>query len=179
MEDAINASDFAALSEVSKPKSLAKYYVLQEFFKNADVGVASTLYYGKKDKVRACCPWDFDLSSGNYNPELYPYLYIDGDSAKGLFATKMYLDNTFEIPEFKGLIKEIYTQITPWIEKIPEKMDAILQTYADSYKNDVIDQGRRYSEYQYQPLGSLQANMDFLKEWFARRHQYLVDNIVK
>ena len=96
MEDIIESGAGYALGEAMKPKTLAKYYVLQEFFKNADVGVASTIYYGKKDKIRACCPWDFDLSSGNYKPEMYPQLYTEGDSTKGLFAKKMYPEKIFE-----------------------------------------------------------------------------------
>ena len=173
MEDIINNGGNISLNEGIKVKSFAKYYILQEFFKNADVGVASTIYYGKKDKIRACCPWDFDLSSGNYKPDFYPALYIDGDSAKGLYATKMYPENIFNIPEFKREISETYLNIIPWIEDIHNKMSWIYVTYKDSFDNDVIDQGMRYCEYQYEPLGTLKANMDFLQDWLTRRHEYL------
>ena len=154
--------------------SFATYYVLQEFFKNADVGVSSTVFSGGRDELIACCPWDFDLSSGNYKEDMYPDLYIDGDSALGLFATKMYPEKLFTLPVFKSEIVDAYEMITPWIEKkLPKLIDKIVSKHAEDYANDVINQKQSYCQYQIQPLGSIEKNAQFLKDWFMRRHEYL------
>ena len=174
VEDSID-NNTEPLDACTKIKSLVRYYILQEFFKNADVGVASTLYYGKDNLLRACCPWDFDLSSGNYNPELYPNIYVTPytDTADGLFATKMYPENIFKNELFNNVLKEEYKKITPWIENIPALMQKTYEKYAEGFDNDILDQGTRYVQYQVQPLGTLKDNMEYLKDWLRRRHTFL------
>ena len=82
-------------------------------------------------------------------------------------------EKLFEIPEFKTEIKESYKLVTPWILDIPNKIKWIYMTFEESFKNDVIDQGERYCEYQYDPFGNIQANIEFLMGWFMRRHAFL------
>ena len=172
VEDSIE-NNTEPLDTVAKVGSLVRYYILQEFFKNADVGVASTLYYGKDNLLRACCPWDFDLSSGNYNPQLYPNIYAEQDTANGLYATKMYPEKIFTNELFANKLKEEYKKITPWIENIREFVNGIYKEYKDVMENDVIDQSKAYSQYQYPPLGTYKANLDYLLDWLDKRHAFL------
>lgn len=178
VEDSIE-SNTEPLDECTKLSTLVKYYILQEFFKNADVGVSSTLYYGKNNKLRACCPWDFDLSSGNYNPELYPWIYEEQDIANGLYATRMYPEKIFKNELFIKTLEDEYIKITPWIEKIPELTQNIYEKYKDGFENDILDQGITYSQYQYPPLGTFKANLDYLLDWVRRRHTFLSVMFVK
>ena len=166
------------LNACAKVGSLVRYYILQEFFKNADVGVSSTLYYGKDNLLRACCPWDFDLSSGNYNPEIYDQIYVEQDTANGLYAIKMYPEKMFENELFKQKLAEEYKKISPWIENIPKLVQVTLEEYKEGFENDVLDQSISYSQYQYPPFGTLKGNLDYLLDWLKRRHTFLTANFM-
>ena len=96
------------------------YFIVQELFKNVDVGWSSVFIYKRPgDVIRMGPLWDFDLAIGNanyidYGPENW---YGMRDSKNRWFKLMM------DVPEIRERFKERYLEIYETI--LPDFIDAI------------------------------------------------------
>jgi len=112
--NAIASRDFAQISAVIDLPSFVDFYIVQELFKNRDVGYSSLFFQIKHKTPGTNSPylvagplWDFDQSSGSVVDGAY------NDSPTQLWAAgasgsegNVWFRNLLETPEFRQLVDE-------------------------------------------------------------------------
>ncbi len=96
------------------------YFIVQELFKNVDVGFGSVYFYKRPNDVIRMGPiWDFDLAIGNADYIDYgPYNWYGMRNYKNRWFKLM-----MNVPEIRERFKERYIEI--YHEKIPLLLDAL------------------------------------------------------
>lgn len=178
-----NEEEICALIDID---SFTDMYLLQEFVKNLDVGWSS-FYLVKKagGKLYLTCPWDMDLTFGNYGA-------YGGDSPDGLFVGNPdYAGTDNANPLFSALCGcDFFVN-----EKVPERFALIGGQMRDAA---VAEIERLYAAYAdefednfriWQVLGSrvdpcppavwsidsVGGNVGFLVDFINRRYGYLAE----
>ena len=108
VDDLIHAHDYAVFEHIHLP-SFVDFYIVQELYKNVDVGYASVFMqirgHGEERRLEMGPVWDFDIAAGNAYfqgrnsmGEYYPYYY----SPHGLWAawTNSWFRNLMYMPKF-------------------------------------------------------------------------------
>jgi len=108
--------DWAAISAVIDVDSLARYYIVQEFTANSDIGQSSIYFYkdGPGDKLHIGPVWDYDVALGNF--DLMPR---GGNSTENYTKNVTWIRGTgndwyrqlFRNPEFVELVDNVYETI--------------------------------------------------------------------
>lgn len=158
LEKAAKAGDWTAVQSLSDVKSLAEYYLLQEFSANPD-GCSSSFYLyknGSSDIIHAGPAWDFDLAFNSIKPRQGDafkdagrlWIYNDHDVIDGTDLDAPILTYLMDIPEFRALVGEIWQgQLKALAEKevsaigsmqaeIASSMDANASVWGNDYASD-------------------------------------------
>lgn len=181
------------LSTVIDIDSFVDYCVFAEFMKSVDMGFSSEFYYYKNGILYAGPVWDYDLSAGNVNSSYYTHysnLASTGDSAEGFWIDEQgkLLKELMECPGFEQMVWDRYRseEVQEILTDIYEEgglIDEIVKAYADSFDNNysvgVWEEGKQYFAYAGTPLSTFEENVDYLKQWYKRRNEWMLDSTLK
>ena len=179
------------LSSVIEIDSFVDYCVFAEFMKSVDMGFSSEYFYYKDGLLYAGPVWDYDLSAGNVNSSYYTHysnLATSGDSAEGFWIDEQgkLLKELMECPEFEKMVWERYRseEVQKILTGIYEEgglIDDTVKAYAESFDNNYSDgvweEGKQYFAYAGTPLSTFEENVDYLKQWYERRNDWLLEHI--
>lgn len=194
METALKDGDLSLIDM----DSFVNCYLALEYTKNVDGMQYSTRFFIKDGKLYAGPLWDFDLSAGNLNSsnsQYYGYLNINGhgdnsgDSANGLWiATRGWYAVLFTIRDFTDALKNRFDEVYPILENLyvenklgPSVIDRRLEEYYNLLQRNYSGTMWRI-KYAYhfvsmdEPM-TYDEHIQFLKDWYCRRLQYLSDSI--
>ena len=167
-------------------KSAVDFFLIEDLFKNVDVGMASAFMYKNKGGKLCFGPlWDFDLSSLNqghldYNLRQY-YDWYSSRWDKNNFCYFLMKDNTFKkalkerwLEFYPNLLEDINSLINNIVGVINEaatrnfkKWDIIGKNY-DWYTSTEVYNAKTYS-----------AQINLLKGWFKDRIAWMNTEINK
>ncbi len=195
-ENALDGKDYKTVEKYFDIDSMVDFYIVNELFKNVDIAIGSTYFYIKDDKIYGGPVWDFDLSAGNCSYDYFNYYEYNningegngsGNSWEGIYCDKLWFDALMDYPEFAKAVKERYIELSEVIENIYKDnslgknyIDIITEHYNDSFIRNYKEAGwklhRPYCDFERQdPNPTYKANVEFLREWLEKRHNWLLN----
>lgn len=115
VSDAIESADYTQYSKVIDVDSFIDYYLVQEFFKNVDVGSTSQNYVinqaNKTVKLEMGPVWDFDIGLGLVDETSSSTYYTYAHTDLFMRYRDYYINDLFKDPYFEKLVKERYTEV--------------------------------------------------------------------
>lgn len=126
--DALKSNDYLRFSEYFDISSFVDYYLIQEFFKNVDIGFSSQYYIidqiDKNVKIKCGPVWDFDISAGVIDDSQGSYIVY---AAEELFVRKhdQFYQLLFQNNIFLSKVIERYKQIRPVFLETIEKIQIL------------------------------------------------------
>lgn len=169
-------------------KSFVDNYIIQELTKNYDGNLHKSTFFSRKKggKLVFCHVWDFDLSLGNCSffggvpggngPEGF---YVKDYGFQGYGWGWYY--RLFQDPAFRTKVKNRWNELKPKFEKIPEFIDrraAYLEKPAyRNFQRWKILGTNVWS--QVEVFGSYPREIDYLKDFYTKRLQWLDKEINK
>ena len=181
MTSAFISRDYSRMEEAADMESFAKFYLLNEFVKNVDANYSSVFYYYKDGKFFAGPPWDYDLASGNPNPESKSPSYQNCAQPEKLHVA--YTNMVYYLMlknEFRDVVRRIYTEHYAYFCDIYSEgglMDRLLGQYGEVFSRNFSeagwDAGKKYTVQQRTPEPTFEENVSFLREWYSRRNTWL------
>ncbi|MBP0978544.1 MAG: CotH kinase family protein, partial [Oscillospiraceae bacterium] len=202
--DTIKNGTYEEMCEVIDMESFVDFYLLNEIMKTCDFGWSSVnFYYTASDgKLHAGPAWDFDLSSGNTNPD-YPSLVTDEseiaytqyftDFASNPASEGLYAAN-YNFYQYLTANEEFMNEVkTEFLEKqdainalISEggKIDQVCDEYREMFENNFTpadDDGagwiasKSYAQTMRIPDDTFAENYAFFKNWLAERTSWLYE----
>lgn len=161
-------------------------YIVHEYFKCVDAQTSSTRYYIKDGRIYGGPVWDFDLSSGNANPNYYTnYQGYDGDSSVGWWCKwGIWYRYFFQTDWFEEMVAQRFAELQPMIINLTDdgppgqnRIDMLLETYGDSFRANFTTAGWRVtskdSEYERMPFSTYEGNVQFLRQWLRDRNTWM------
>ena len=176
-EKALKAKDFSESTGYPKyidVDSFVDYYIVQELTKNIDGNLRKSTFITKErgKKLEMYHLWDFDLTLGNCG-------YFWGDVGNGPENFWIKLDKwypyLFKDPAFVDKVKNRWNELMPEFERIPEFIDDQTLTLAKAQvRNFQVWSIWESVDWVYFPsLGSYEKEVDYLKEFYTKRLQWL------
>lgn len=171
----IEQKDFQKIKEYIDIDSFVDSYIIQELFKNCDVGYSSFYLYKDKGGLLTAGPlWDFDISSGNCD-------YSDVDTPYG-FRTKnvnIWYQKLMEVNEFYTLVKNRYLELQPQIKQIILECNNILENYKASFlrnfeKWPILDIYVWPNTQEIVNCNTVEAQINYLANWLSIRNNWLL-----
>ena len=160
--------------------SFAAYYVLNEYLKTFDFDRTSTRFYYQDGKLFAGPPWDYDISTGNSNPD-YSARAKGTYEPEGLFCNnKIIYKNLCSQDWFNAEVQRVYNAHRAWFDNLGADggyTDTFRATYAEvidrNYSVAGWDIGKWWINHQLKPKNNYEDNYLFLKEWLQKRSEWL------
>lgn len=197
-DSAIVSNDYDRLTSVIDIDSFAKYYLLNELAKPIDFDYSSVKFYLKDGLIYAGPVWDYDISSGNYDPDFYSIAWYgktpEEKKQNNISYYGIYCDRNpvfkalLEYKEFRGLVSQYFDQYTDAFEDLyieGGKIDQIVKENYDLFLSNYspIETGgagwqvdHKYSGLEGNRLPTYEQNLDYLKTWLKNRYEWLRDN---
>ena len=190
LEGFLVAGDYSASSELMDMRSFVDFYIVNELFKNVDMGTSSTRYYLRDGVLYAGPVWDLDLSAGNCSASYYEdYNNVggSGDSTEGIYAAAQWYPLLFEMPEFVSALYERYLELQPLIVNLTtdnelgvNRIDRLIDKYGESFESN-YRQGRWkidvvYSDLERIPDPTFEENVEYMRDWLIRRNEWLLEH---
>lgn len=190
---------YAQIENTIDVESFINFYIVQELFKNIDLGYSSTRFYLSEGKIYAGPLWDMDLSSGNLNPEQYPYYCADGCeySYEGIWSTNM-IPWYGRLMQFDGFVQSFfvrYEEVLPNVVNLYQDnelglnlIDSLVSNYGNVFKRNYQpkefggagwDVSKRESSFEVTPEATYEKNVEVLRNWLKSRNQWILYNICK
>ena len=179
---AVKMNDFESFSKYLDIDSFIDYYLVQEFFKNLDVGSTSQFYYIKQtDSPKISCGpvWDFDISAGVVATDHYD-LYRKTELWVKLIDT--FYSYLFKNATFNAMVEKRYT----------EERDTFLEVFKDFAEIKVKLEnaqarnferwplpleGERTSWIEIYAISDEYYALNSLEEHYAHLYYYLLDRL--
>ena len=147
VDDLIHAHDDSVF-DFTDINSFVDFYIVQELYKNLDVGYASVFMQIKgsenERKLYMGPVWDFDISAGNAyfqgrhsEDDIYPYEY--GYSPHGLWVawTNRWFTNLMMMPEFFDAVTARWNEIVDYqIRETIEHIEFTALTYEEAFERN-------------------------------------------
>lgn len=186
--DALLSKNYSNVLKYIDEDSFVKYYVLNEFLKTRDIRFSSAFFYYKGGKFYAGPAWDYDLSSGNCNPNYYAKYFEQGESYQGAWANVApFYRYLTRYSEFNDKVKSTFKKYSTYMKNLYQSGGWIDQTSA-KYKNVFArnfdeagwDVSKAYSwKVQLPPMATYQANVNYLKTWLSNRYSWMENYLAK
>ena len=164
--------------------SFIDYYLVQELAKNTDGNIRKSSFITKKKggKLEMYHLWDFDLTFGNsggllHDPEGYFIMNFTPSWSVG--------DNWFnrmcKDPAFVDRMQARLAELMPQFESIPAFIDeqALILSKAQELNFQVWDITESVEWVNCPSLGSYEAEVEFLKEFYTKRLKWMSDALNK
>ena len=189
--NAVKANDFDRFSEYINVPSFIDYYLVEEFFKNLDVGQTSQFYFIKQTaspKITAGPVWDFDLSAGVVATDSYDLYRNTPLFARYIDSFYSYL---FKNETFLQMVKERYTETRELFVEVFDDFSQIKKDLTLSQERNVqrwpypFDKTNWIENYaisdEYYALRSLEAHYNHLANFLQQRlvlldNEYLIES---
>lgn len=162
--------------------SFINYYIVQELTKNVDGNLRKSSFLTKErgGKLEMYHVWDFDLTLGNCG--FFPYEIGNGPEGFWIRDYDSFSypgENWFSLmmrdPAFVSRLKEKWNSVRPELERIPDFIDG----QALSLEKAAARNWEAWSIYEsvdwvkFPSLGSYDKEVDFLKDFYKKRLQWL------
>ena len=176
--EVLRTGDFEAISAVMDLPSFIDFYLVQELFKNIDVGFNSVFMQvrgqGENRRMYWGPVWDFDRSAGNM---YYWYSYEHLHAA----VRNQFMRYMMVVPEIFDMAAQRWEEIAS--NQVPQMMQRI-DFYAENYRDAFDRNFERFPLWEYDPLPQWMIDLvpphlhdidswyeqtAFLKEWFTGR----------
>ena len=183
-ENALYSGDRARIEQYWDIDSFVNDYIVHEFFKNVDAQTSSTRYYIKGGKIYGGPVWDFDLSSGNCDSSYYKGYFPGGNSSNGWYCRHIWYDDLLVTGWFEELVIKRFRELQPIIMNLTfdnelgkNRIDLLLEEYGGSFRANFKEAGwsvtSKDSPYERIPLSTYEENVQFLRNWFIRRNNWM------
>ena len=155
-ETALASGNFTNISQYFDIDTMVDFYIVNEFFKTTDVHQSSTRVYVQDGIIHGGPLWDFDLASGNINPDFnnwYCNVTSTGNSWEGIYAGAYYtfgiwFNMLMNCKEFNALVVARYEELAPYFENLYEDnelgtnyIDRMLAEYGDHFNRNYSQAG--------------------------------------
>ena len=164
--------------------SFIDYYIVQEISKNTDGNLRKSSFITKKKgrKLVMHHLWDFDLTFGNSGWLSDPTGFYIKDYTPGCVPGDNWFNRMMKDPAFVNRLKdrwnELYPQIRAQVDFIDEQ--ALILDKAQQMNFQVWDINTDVVDWVGMPsLGSYKAEVDFMKDFYIKRIQWLNTEINK
>ena len=178
-----NQSTIASLIDIP---SMVDAYLVEEVFKNLDVGWGSFYYTKPKgDKLKFGPVWDFDLSAGNAKSDSgessfysYKYTYVGSSHFKNYMQQHTWYLQLRKQAWFNSLVKERYFEVEPLIENTIENIKYMAKRYHSGFENnftrwDIFNQKINREPAVIMNIKTFDGQVDYLCEWLTNRMSWL------
>lgn len=184
---ALGGEDWDLVVEKMDVESFCDAYIVQELFKNTDVGFSS--FYVVKDKagkIKAGPAWDFDISSGNCN-------YGEAGNEErslpddGLYAGRFnpFFARLLGFEEFVEMVSEELRKLEPTIRSVLEKANplskcGIYQIYKESLERnfllwDCLGKQESPQPREVYEIDTVKGQFGYLHSWLLARFAFLLE----
>lgn len=169
------------IEQVIDVDSFAKYYLLNEYVKDLDFDMSSVFFFYKDSKLYAGPAWDYDLTAGNIG-----YVYATSRNGKAAVPTgehatdkniyKYICDKDWFMQEAKILYQKNF-ELFSTIHTDGGMIDTLYQEYSEifarNYAPGCWPVSWRWTNLQKEPFATYEENLDFLKNWYKERHEWV------
>lgn len=173
--DVIINKNFNEIKKYIDIDSFVDSYIIQELFKNCDVGFSSFYLYKDKGGVLFAGPlWDFDISTGNCD-----YSDVDTPLYYRTRNVNIWYKNLMNVSEFYSLVANRYRELQPEIEKIILEGNEILTTYRNAFERN-FERWQIMGIYVWPNtqeivnLKTIDEQINYLSNWLSTRNQWLL-----
>ncbi|MDR3293510.1 MAG: CotH kinase family protein [Clostridiales bacterium] len=132
VNNAIKSGNFENINALIDVDSFIKYFMIQEIFKNTDIGGLSIFMYKDKNEKLFMGPvWDFDISAGNSD-------YIDY-APQGLWAQTQnpWFSRLMNVDEFrKHYVDYFFEAYDATLLQIPDMVMQTYNTYREAFERN-------------------------------------------
>lgn len=164
--------------------SFIDYYIVQELAKNTDGNLRKSSFITKKkgQKMEMYHLWDFDLTFGNsggllHDPEgFFIKDYTPAWSIGDNWFNRMMKDPAF-VDRLQARWNELYPQLVSMVDFIDDQ--AFVLEKAQALNFEVWDINESVDWVDCPSLGSYKAEVEFLKEFYSKRVEWMNDAINK
>lgn len=158
--------------------SFIDYFIVQELTKNTDGNLRKSTFITKKkdSKLEMYHLWDFDLTLGNNGGFLHePEGFWVKDYAPGCVLGDNWYNRMFTDPAFAHKVRERWNELMPQLRTIPEFIDlqALYLEKAQERNFKVWSIWESVDWVNCPSLGSYEKEIDFLKEFYVERLEWL------
>ena len=160
--------------------SFVKYYLLNEYLKTHDFDRTSVFFYYKDGKLYAGPAWDYDLCTGNENPNYGVDRSGLSAPSSGVFATFHFYKYLAKNSWFNDMVSSLYAEHYDFIANIPAEngfLDSTYEQYKPVIERNFNEAGWIVSKWWVnhfkKPLPTYKENYDFLKNWCAERNAWM------
>lgn len=158
--------------------SFIDYYIVQELAKNTDGNLRKSSFITKKkgEKMEMYHLWDFDLTFGNsggllHDPEgFFIKDYTPAWSIGDNWFNRMMKDPAF-VDRLQARWNELYPQLVAMVDFIDEQ--AFVLDKAQALNFQVWDINESVDWVDCPSLGSYEKEVDFLKEFYSKRVEWM------
>ncbi len=171
VENIQNKRDYVTYRELFDVPSLINYYIIKEIAKDPDGNIRKSTFMTKErgKKMEMYHVWDFDITMGNCN-----YTNFEKPEGWQMKGAKWY-NKMFQDPYFVQEVKDRWNELYPQICEIPsfvEEQIGLLDGAQDRNfeRWDILD---KYVWPNAFWLGSYEAEVDFLLEFYTSRVEWL------
>ena len=172
-------------------------YIVEELFKNPDVGWGSFYFTKPKGGKLYFGPvWDFDTSAGNLDGtaiaamlenvdaraiqtiKLYQYTYV-GNKSIMLYLQNHWFVALRKCDWFNELVKIRWNEIRPHAYKTVEHIGEIAKKYKKSFKHNslrwYIGARTKFEPEEVLAIDSFEGQVEYLQNWLLNRIEWLTD----
>ena len=176
-ENALKSKDFSESTGYPKyidVDSFIDFYIVQELTKNVDGNLRKSSFITKErgKKMEMYHLWDFDLTLGNCG-----YFWDGAGNGPENFWIKIdkWFPYLFADPAFVDRVQKRWNELMPEFEKIPEFIDDQALTLAKAQERNfqVWSIWDSVDWVKFPSLGSYEKEVDYLKEFYTKRLQWL------
>ena len=179
----LKSGDRAQIEEKIDVASFTRFYLLNELYKTLDFDYSSVFFYYQDGKLYAGPVWDYDLSTGNMNPDInakYKSAFAPDDA---LFCEKAHLYRYLCSQEwFVDEVKKVYRLYEPYISGITAAgglIDTLTAAYGEVFNRNYTQTewraNRRWLNLQNLVLPTFEANVEYLRDWLSTRNEWLMN----
>ena len=184
-EDALysgNKENILSLIDIS---SAVDSYLVEELFKNLDVGWGS-FYYTRpsEDKLYFGPVWDFDLTSGNADSDnkdsrfrSYMYTYV-GNTYFNYMQQHSWYSYLRKTDWFNELVKQRWLEIKDYATETVEYINNTANKYHDCFNHNfdrwnIFNQKINREPTSVMNIKTFQGQVDYLTNWLTKRIEWL------
>ena len=165
-------------------KSFIDYYIVQELAKNTDGNLRKSSFVTKKkgEKMEMYHLWDFDLTFGNSGGLLHdPEGFFIKDYNPSWAIGDNWFNMMFRDPAFVKMVQDRMEELRPQLESIPAFIDE-QALYLDKAKDRNFKVWNIWESVDWvdcPSLGSYEKEIEFLKEFYTERLEWMYEAIGK
>ncbi len=193
-DETSESGDYSEIAKVFDIDSFVDYYLVSELFKDVDGRFSSRYFTIDRGKLYAGPVWDYDLSCGNVSEQFIEPKYKSyhnapgwggddsGDSAQGIWMQYGWFEELMQCDAFAEKVRERYRELHCRMVNLYEdnelgqnQIDRLVTLLSDAVErnNELWPLDDTQSMMEHKPFDTYSENIEFLRDWFARRVAFL------